>query len=324
MKVAITGGSGHVGGNLARALIAEGHEVRALARKDRRALDGLDLTVVAGDVLDPASLVRAVEGVEVVYHAAARISLKHDDPVATRINTEGARNVVEACLAAGVRRLVHFSSIHACSPNPPDQPIDEARPLFDDSPLAYDRSKAAGEGEVRAGIERGLDAVIVVPTAVIGPNDFKPSRMGRLVVDVCKRRLPATVEGGFNWVDVRDVAAGALAAAARGRRGERYLLGGEYLSLHALACQVAACCGVRSPWFCSPSWLAKLGVPFASLYAAMTGKEPLFNAASVDIVRHHGLVSHEKAARELGYSPRPLRETIADTVAWFRERGAIR
>jgi len=157
--------------------------------------------------------VRAVEGVEVVYHAAARISLKHDDPVATRINTEGARNVVEACLAAGVRRLVHFSSIHACSPNPPDQPIDEARPLFDDSPLAYDRSKAAGEGEVRAGIERGLDAVIVVPTAVIGPNDFKPSRMGRLVVDVCKRRLPATVEGGFNWVDVRDVAAGALAAA---------------------------------------------------------------------------------------------------------------
>ncbi|MGI5865328.1 MAG: NAD-dependent epimerase/dehydratase family protein [Myxococcales bacterium] len=324
MKVAITGGSGHVGGNLARALIAEGHEVRALAREDRRALDGLDVTIVAGDVLEPDSLARAFEGAEVVYHAAARISLKRDDPVAERINVEGTRNIVEACLAAGVRRLVHFSSIHACSPNPPDKPIDEARALNDDSPLAYDRSKAAGEREVRAGVERGLDAVIVAPTAVIGPHDFKPSRMGKLVVDVGNRRLPATVEGGFNWVDARDVVAGAMAAAARGRRGERYLLGGEYQSIHALACQVAECCGVRAPWFCSPSWMAMLGVPFASLYAAISGKEPLFNAASVDIVRHHALVSHEKAARELGYSPRPLRETIAQTVAWFREQGAIR
>lgn len=325
MTVAVTGASGHVGANLVRALLSEGRRVRALVRRDTAALEGLDVTRVQGELLKGETLRELVEGAEVVYHLAAVITLRsRKDAYARRVNVEGTRNVVEACLACGVKRLVHFSSIHAFSASPLDRVIDESRPLCSERrPLPYDQSKADGEGVVQEAVrERGLNAVIVNPTAVLGPHDYKPSAMGQVLIDLARRKLPALVDGGFNWVDVRDVCAGAMVAERSAAAGEKYLLGGHHLSLRGLAAIVEDVTGVRPP-ATIPIWLAYAGVPFAAIQSWITGKLPRFSVASLAALRRHQQVSHEKAARELGYRPRPIRETIEDAYAWFRDRGVL-
>lgn len=207
MTVVVTGANGHVGANLVRALLAEGRSVRALVHHSRRALQGLEVELVEGDVRELASLQRAFEGAEVVYHLAAHISIRMNEwPLVEAINVLGTRNVVEASLQGGIRRLVHFSSIHAFNEEPHDKPVDESRPLkIPESPHAapYDRSKAAGEREVRQGIERGLDAIIINPTAIVGPHDYYPSHFGQAILSLAQGNLPVLVPGGFNWVDVR-------------------------------------------------------------------------------------------------------------------------
>jgi dihydroflavonol-4-reductase len=325
MLTAVTGASGHVGANLVRAMVGRGRPLRLLAHDDGRALDGIDAERVHADVRDRASLERAFAGAEVVYHLAARISIVDgDEPLVRQVNVEGTRNVVAACLAAGVKRLVHFSSIHALSSEPADQPIDETRPLADGPRLgAYDRSKADAEREVLAGVARGLDAVILVPTAMIGPFDFKPSRMGAVLLDLYHRRLVGLVNGGFDFVDVRDVVEAAIAVEKRGRAGERYLLSGRRLSLRALAEVVTDVTGVAAPRLTAPMWMARAAAPAAAWYAARAAKEPLFTPSSLHALRNHRLVCSDKAARELGYQARPIRDTIADTFAWFKAQHAL-
>ena len=182
MKAVLTGATGHLGANLTRALLEGEHSVRAVVRDDTRAIDGLDVERVEGDVLDRGSLERAFRSADVVFHLAAKVSVGHEPyEELHRLNVVGPQNVVEACRTAGVRRLVHFSSIHAFSPFPADGEIDESRALADpdDATMpSYDRTKSAGQRAVLAAVEQGLDAVIVNPTAVIGPNDFKPSPLG--------------------------------------------------------------------------------------------------------------------------------------------------
>jgi dihydroflavonol-4-reductase len=186
MKIAVTGATGHVGANLVRTLLDGGHTVRALIHdRNRNGLEGLAVEFVDGDLLDPASLVRAFDGAELVYHLAARISIvPGDDDVVHAVNADGTKHVVDACLTTGVRRLVHFSSIHALSPHPHDVAIDETRALTSGAVPPYDRSKAAGERFVLDGLERGLDAIIINPTAILGPYDFGPSAMGRVLLDL--------------------------------------------------------------------------------------------------------------------------------------------
>jgi dihydroflavonol-4-reductase len=322
--VAVTGASGHIGANLVRSLVARGVRPRVLVHQRRAALDGLAVDETEGDVRDPAALRRAFAGVDVVYHLAGMISLDDRDAETMRaINIEGVRNVVAACLAERVRRLVHFSSIHALSTLPRGQTVDEQRPLVSDEPVPpYDRTKAAGEREVLAGVARGLDAVIVNPTGVIGPNDYGPSHMGELLLDLYYGRMPALVAGGFNWVDVRDVADAAIQAAERGRKGERYLLAGARASLAEIAALVAAE-GRRAPRFVCPMWLARVAAPFAVAWARLARRRPLFNAASLHALRNHHVVSHDKAARELSFQPRPVPVSIRDALASFRARGLI-
>lgn len=324
-RVVVTGAAGHVGGALVRALLARGVRPRVLVREDRRAVDGLGLEEVRGDVLDPAALDAAFDGADVVFHLAAFISLQAEDAPRTQaINVDGVRNVVEACLRARVGRLVHFSSIHAFSPLPRDQAIDETRPLCEGLDVPhYDRSKAAGERVVQEGRRRGLDAVILNPTGVIGPYDFRPSHMGEVFLDLYHRRLPGLVDGAFNWVDVRDVVEGALAAAERGRSGEKYLLSGHLAPVRDIAKLAQEVTGRRAPRMVAPMWVARAGAPLAGAVARAIGRRPLFTSASLHALRHHQLVSHDKATRELGYRPRPLRTTVEDTYAWFREVGLI-
>lgn len=324
MRILVTGATGHIGANLLPQLTQAGHEVTALCHTDRRALQGLPVHAVQGDILEPASLTAAFEGQELVYHLAAAIST-HGDPggMVRKVNVDGTRNVLAAARAAGVRRVVHFSSIHAIASH--DGVIVESLPLASDPKLpAYDRSKADGERAVAEAVAAGLDVVTVNPVGVVGPVDYAPSPMGDVILRLATGRMPGLVHGGFNWVDARDVAAGAIAAAERGRTGERYLLSSEYVTMVGIAQMVADAGGAKPPWMVSPRWLASLAAPFATAWGSLTGARPLFSAESVMYLGFHQKVSWEKARTELGFSPRPVRESVADALAWFRENGALK
>ena len=321
----VTGAAGHVGGVLVRELIRRGIRPRVLVHEDRRALAGLELDEARGDVRDLPSLRAAFRGAERVLHLAARISVERaDEALVQATNVGGVRNVITACREAGIRRLVHVSSIHALSSHPLDRPVDETRPLAEGAGLPpYDRAKSAGEREVRRAVEEGLDAVIVNPTAVLGPFDFRPSAMGQVFLQLYHRTLPGLVRGTFDWVDVRDVVDGLLAAADRAPAGARYLLGGHRLSVPELAALVERTTGRKRPRMISPMWLARAAAPFATGWARLTRSRPLYTRESLHALRNHLDVRHDKAERDLGYRPRPLDETVADAFAWFREQGRL-
>ena len=322
-RTAVTGSAGHLGANLVRILLEKDYAVTAFVNRDTRGVDGLPCKQARGSVLDPASLRAAFRDVVTVFHLAAVITLTPDrSGVAWRTNVEGTRNVVDACVACGVRRLVHCSSIHAFSAYPLDETVTESRALAEGPDLpGYDRSKVAAELEALKAIDHGVDVVIVNPTAIVGPNDFKPSPVGGMLLELKDSRVPALVQGGFNWVDARDVSDGMEAAARIGRSGERYLLAGHYRTLMELARMACAVTGARPPRFAAPVWLARAGLPFTALASAVTGTPAKFTSESLRAITHHQRISHEKAGRELGYAPRPLEETIADTYRWFGERG---
>jgi dihydroflavonol-4-reductase len=323
MSVLVIGAAGHVGGNLVRALLAAGRKVRATVYRDERALAGLDVEKVRTDVLDPPSLAAAMAGVDVVYHLAAIIAIAGElESRVTEVNVKGPRHVAQACLDAGVRRLVHFSSIHAFEQLPLDRPLDETRGAPVAGAPIYDRTKAAGEREILAAVDRGLDAVIVNPTSVIGRYDFKPGPMGDVLLRLGLGKMPALVPPGFDFVDVRDIAAGAIAAEERGRKGEKYLLPGHYATFPALAKLMEKASGRRAPRLVTPIWLARVGAPFLGAWCKVTGGRPLYTSESLDILtRSHPNIRGDKAVRELGYTVRPLEETVRDSWDWFRSAG---
>lgn len=323
MTTVVTGATGHIGANLVRALKEQKRPVRCLIHESRRGIEGLDVETVRGDLLDLESLCRAFEGAEIVYHLAARISISNRDrAVLEDINVRGTANVVEACRRTGVRRLVHFSSIHALEREPLSSPVDESRALVTDGRCpSYDLSKAAGEKEVLRGIESGLDAVIILPTAVIGPHDFNLSHFGEALLYMACGKLPALVEGGYDWVDTRDVVAGAIKAEERAPTGERYLLSGHWVSLCDVAGMVAEFTDVPRARLVCPLWLARLGAPVLSGISRFSGKRPLYTSVSLDALRSSRQINHDKATRELDYRPRPFRETLRDTLRWYAENG---
>ena len=325
MITAVTGASGHIGGNLVRALLEEGRSVRCLVRDDLRALAGLPVETVAGDIFSPEALARLFDGADTVFHLAGRISIVGaEGGLVERTNVTGVRGVVEACLQAGVRRLVHVSSIHAFSTHPNDRLLDETRELaLGPEHMTYDRSKARGQLEVLAGVKRGLDAVIVNPGAVVGPCDFKPSRMGEVFLDIYHRRLPALLDGGYNWVDARDVVRGALAAERQGRTGECYLLTGHWVHICEVSALIGQLTGRRTPQAATPLWLAMAASYVAQALGRLQGRTPKFTPGAVRSIQMHRYISHAKATRELGYQPRPFEDTVRDTLAWFAEAGML-
>jgi dihydroflavonol-4-reductase len=323
--IVVTGAAGHVGANLVPALLARGRPVRVLAHKDRRAFEGLGVEVVPGDIRDLDSLLEAFKDAEVVYHLAAYISLSRDEwPLLEAVNITGTSNVVEACLRCGVRRLVHFSTIHTIAQPTADVSIDESDSLVDSRRYPpYDRSKAAAEREVRRGIEEGLEAVIVSPTGIIGPNDYKPSHFGEALLRLANGRLPSLVSGGFNWVDVRDVVRGAMRAEEIAPSGAKYILSGHWVSMLELARMVEQLTGVAAPGFVCPMWLARVGAPFVSSFDRLSGRRPLYTSVSLQALRDNRKISHQRATEELGYQPRPFKETLIDTLRWFEENGQL-
>ncbi len=323
MTVVVTGATGHIGANLVRALVEKGRPTRCLVHVSTGALKGLDAEIVHSNICDVESLCHAFRGADVVYHLAACISLSMNDwPRLESVNVQGTRNVIEACLRTGVQRLVHFSSIHALAQEPLTSPVDESRPLTVSKRYPpYDRSKAVAEAEVRSAIENGLDAVIINPTAIIGPHDYQPSYFGEALLAMAQNRLPALVTGGFDWVDVRDVVAGAMRAEENAPAGARYLLSGHWVSMCDIAATVAEITGIPRRKFVCPLWLARLGAPVVQGISRINGKRPLYTSFSLRTLKSNRHISHEKASRELGYEPRPFRETLMDTLRWFKENG---
>jgi dihydroflavonol-4-reductase len=320
MVAVVTGASGHVGANLIRALINKGHPVRAL-----QALDGLDVDTVSCDICDIDSLCDAFKGADVVYHLAARISISMDDwPLLENVNVTGTRNVVEASISCGVRRLIHFNSIHALVQEPLDTPIDESRPLAESDHVPYSRSKALACKEVINGTKKGLDTIILTPTGIIGPNDYQLSHFGEVLLSMAHGKLPALVASGFNWIDVRDVVECAIRAEKHAPSGTHYVLSGHWVSLRELASLVEEITGIPAPRIVLPIWLVRIGIPVFNVLYRWSGKRPLYTRGSMESLRGNLNISHDRATNDLGFQPRPFKETILDTLRWFDQIGQLK
>ncbi len=325
MKIAVTGASGHVGANLCRSLLAEGHQVKALVHENAASFDALDLELIRGSVQDKESLRRLCTGAEVVFHLAAVISIDGQKDKLLEVNVQGTNNLLTVLRENGVRRLVHFSSIHALTHFPLHEPMDERRSLVQQGPMWYEITKSRAEQMVLDAAKQDIDAVVINPTAIVGPHDYKPSLVGQVLIRLYNNSLPALVPGGYNWVDVRDVVRGAIMAMDKGRRGERYILGGKWVSVRDLARIVEKVTGKKTVKFMVPTLLAKAGVPFIKGWSAITGQEPLYTFDSLRTLREvNTMISTEKARTELGYEPRDLEVTVRDTMEWFRQNGYIR
>ena len=325
MLAAVTGASGHLGANLVRALIARKWKVRALVHHDTRALDGLDIELVSGDVLDEESLKRAFTCADTVFHLAGRISIvTWDRKEVEAVNITGVQNVVNACMATSVKRLIHTSSFHAHKQEPLDEPLDESRQLLNAGNYPpYNHSKAEGEKIVRSAIEKGFDAIIINPSGMLGPNDFKPSHFGATILSIAKGALPALVNAGLCWVDTRDVAEGMINACEHAKPGEKYMLSGRWVKLRDIAQEVASITRVKPPRVVLPMWIAKANAPLATFIDRVRGKRPLFTPISMSELDSNPNIIHAKASRELGYEPRSLEQTLADTVSWFQSYGFL-
>jgi dihydroflavonol-4-reductase len=326
--IVVTGGTGHLGNALLHALAAEGTtDVRVLVRRGRSsaAITDLGLQMVDADIRDYESLVRAFQGADVVYHVAGIVSIAETGLKRLReTNVEGTRNVVNACREVGVRRLVYTSSVHAFVEPASGTYLRETCDIDPERVRGpYARTKAEATRIVLEAVREGMDAVIVFPSAIIGPYDSRPSHLGQLMLDSARGHLPAAVRGAYDFVDVRDVAQGLIAAAREGRRGEGYILGGHRVTIDGLLKTVELITGARAPRLCLPLGFAKTVSVFMPAYYRVRRQQPRFTTYSLHVVSSNSLMSHEKAERELGFSPRPFEETVRDGLQWFQEQGML-
>ncbi len=320
----VTGATGFLGRHLVRNLVERGIAVRAFYRnpKSLEALSDLPIEARQGDVTDPESLLAALDGqVDYVFNVAASTASWHPHfAQQTRINIDGTRNVVDACLARGVRRLIHTSSVAVYGFT--EELISEASPhLGRDSWVNYARTKALGEDEVHAGIKRGLDAVICNPTHILGPGDTQ--NWARMVLLIDQRKIPGVPPGSGSFVDVRLAAKAHLAAAERGQCGESYLLGGEELSFLDLVNHIGRQLGRPTPRRAVPAFVLR-GLSRASdAYSRISGKEPDITPEAIEFVCHRMRCDISKAQRELDLGVTPIYHLIADTIAWLREQQLV-
>src|SRR6266542_4873978 len=324
MDALVTGGTGFVGANLVRELLADGRTVRVLARKggDRTALEGCAVEIAEGDLLDPGSLKAAAAGVRRVYHVAADYRLWARDPRELyRANVEGTRHLLEAAADAGAERIVYTSTVGALGIPKDGTPGDETSPVgLEDMVGPYKASKFLAERVAEEWAGRGAPIVIVNPSAPLGPWDVKPTPTGQMIVDFLRGKMLGSIDTGLNIVHVRDVARGHILAAHRGRVGQKYVLGNCNMSLIEIFRALAAITGVRAPRFRVPysvAWLAALCMEGT---ARLTGGAPRVPLDAVRMARKRMYFSAEKAIRELGLPQTPAEEALRDAVAWFLDR----
>ena len=323
----LTGATGFVGSAVARALIARGHRIRVLVRptSDRRNLAGLNVEPTLGDLTDAPSLTRATDGCRYVMHVAADYRIWVPDPDAMRrANIDGTVAVLRAAQTAGAERIVYCSSVAALGLTADGAPADETTPVDPAALIStYKRSKYEAEQAALELARQGVPVVIVNPAAPVGPRDIKPTPTGRMILDAATGRTPAYVDTGLNIVHVDDVAEGHMLALERGRLGERYILGGENLTLRALLTLIAQVVGGRPPAIRLPLpalWPVALAMEAVGTF---TRFEPRVTRDTLRMARKKMFFSSAKAMRELGYAPRPARRAIEDAVAWLRAEGRL-
>jgi dihydroflavonol-4-reductase len=324
MKCVVTGATGHIGNILVRSLHDRGDEVTAfvLPREDISSIKDHVDHVAYGDIRDLQSLHYAFEGKDLVFHLAGIIDIGSGRKMRRlmyEVNVEGVRNVVQACRESGIKRLVYTSSVHAITELPHGQTIAESK-VFNPAAVRgpYAKTKAEATALVLKAATDGLDAVVVHPAGIIGPEDHQLSNLGQLMLDFLKGKLLAYVSGGYNFVDVRDVVNGILNAADKGQSGECYILSGEYHSVRDMLAVMEDITKIKAPRTKLPRWFAYITSPFAELHYRIKRQKPLFTAYSIFTLGTNSDYSNEKAKRTLGYTVTPFRKTLEDTIAWIK------
>lgn len=320
--IAVTGATGHIGNVLVRQLCALGETVRAVVPpfESPAILDGLAVDIFRGDVTEPADMLRAYTGVDTVFHLAGIIAIDESQrEQMDRVNIGGTANILDACRACHVRRLVYVSSIHAFIDPPQSVEIDENTAIDPEEVLgAYAVTKAKAARRVLAAASNGMDIVTVHPTGVIGPYDSLISHTGQMIRDyLAGRYLRCFFQGAYDFVDVRDVSQGLILAWRKGRAGQNYILSGNRVTIRELFSQLSEITGRKKPAVCLPLWLVRLVIPFEYLRCRIKRIKPSITRYSLKVLLSNSHINRAKAAAELGYRPRPIRDTLADTVTWL-------
>lgn len=316
----VTGATGHVGYALVKELEKENKDFRILIRKDSKVFDGIECERAYGDVTDYDSLVKAFEGADVVYHLAGVIEInKGNEEMTWKVNVEGTKNVVKACKACGVRRLVYASSVDAYEPLPNNALMSE-KPHFNPDNLdgTYAKTKAVAANYVFDNNDSELETIVIYPGACCGPYDFKKSSVGEMVRMFMKGQFPVSLGfGAYNFVDVRDVAKGMVSAAEKGKPGEGYILTDEVVTIDQLLHILADICKTKAPSFKLPLGMANAVAPIMEVYYNAMKKTPLFTRYSIRKLTSNCNFSIEKAKSELGYAPMGARQSFSDMIDWI-------
>lgn len=319
----VTGATGHIGNVLVKELVKRGESVRVLVLpgEDLIPLEGLDVEVVYGDVLDSNSLDKAFKNIKNVFHLAGIISISSsNNPIVHDVNVDGTKNMMGAAMRAGVTRFVYTSSIHAFKRIPHGQIVDETTPINPEFNIAdYDRSKAEATLAVLSKVKEGLPAVIVCPTGVIGPFDYKKSELGSLMNSWMVNKVNYMIDGSYDFVDVRDVVEGLILAREKGSIGQLYILSGHLLRVSDLCRIVQELFSFKSILVNIPLKLARFAAFFAEIYYKLTKTMPKFTRYSIETLQSNAVISNMKAQSNLGYKPRPVQETIEDTITWWKQ-----
>lgn len=317
----VTGATGHIGNVLVRKLLERGENVRALILpgESRESISGLKVEAFEGDILNMDSVFESMRGIKGIFHLAGVISIMPGpNPFVRKVNVEGTKNILRAASEKKIK-LIYTSSIHAIQRvDASAGVIDESVPYDMNNPYgAYDRSKAEATLEVLNAARSGLEAVVACPTGVIGPYDFRGSMMGAVIHGAAVAKPTLYVDGAYDFVDVRDVADGLIAAAENGKRGESYILSGQKITVRYLLETVREITGKHFFQMKIPFDLAKFAAIFTPMYYRFANETPRFTPYSLEVLQSNSNISHAKATRELGYKPRPIFDSIRDAVKWF-------
>jgi len=323
--ILVTGATGHLGFVLIKELLKQGNdEIRALLLPEDKSniLDELKIDIYRGDICDYESLLPAFNDVDTVFHLAGKVSIKDYDPELKKVNLDGTKNVINACLASGVKKLVYTSTVHVFVP-------DRFKEVNENSPIKvdklkgeYSKTKALATLEVKKARDRGLNTLIIYPSGLLGPYDYRISPMTKMIIDHLKGRLLCSVEGSYDFVDVRDVTKGII-IAVQSDISDEYILSGVDISIEDI---FKILDNIKRPFFKSfnlPLWIAKIGIPFSFSYSRVTGCQNILTKYALDTLSSKTKFSNKKAKRELHFKTRPINKTIDDTFQWFKEHGLI-
>ena len=316
----ITGANGHLGGTIVRMLNGRPVQVRGLVFGDKKKRDTGSIHYYSGDVREPETLRPLFEGCEdmetIVIHTAGIIDISnHVSPELYDVNVNGTKNILALCREYLVKRLVYVSSVHAIPEQKRGNVTGEIRDFSPDAVVGgYAKTKAEATREVLRAAQEGLDAVVVHPSGILGPYDRSGNHLVQMVAEYLHGTLPACVKGGYDFVDVRDVAEGCLLAAEKGRKGECYILSDRYCEIREVL-EIAGDVSGKKKLPVLPLWMAKMAAPFIQLHARRKKRRPLYTAYSLHVLGTGERFSHKKATEELGYHPRDLKVTIRDMVA---------